>query len=558
MAIPAGKAIVELELKGEGAMAAKMSSIKSRLIKFGPAVAAVAAAAAAAMAAAAVKAFAEITKASIQAATAFAEIKSKFGVVFGEMSAEMEQFANDYGAAVGRSRKQTLEMLAGMQDLLVPMGVMPGQAAELSKALTMLAVDLASFNNKQDADVMNDLQAALTGSGEVMKKYGVVLTEAAVKQELLNQGLDPKHATDAQKAIARLNIILAGTTAAQGDALRTSDSFANQQKRLKASVDDLMVTFGEQFLPILQRLMAVLLGVVDVIKGPVEDEIENMGDVANDATMTFGDLADTITLLVQGLALAVGPMIAFASHLAGMAANAHKAAAALLGLEAMRLRIQGDKKGSAEMIKLAGKHTGKAMALDQQSDRMFETGLRTTRFGLGLDVGGQSISDAVAARMAESEQRRADILEQQSNLYQPIDIGAADPLGMEANKEKQAEQEQKRLDEMNEAKRKAAEEQAENERKARQKMLDELDSQYDILSNKFEDNFEEMTREPGDMGSLEAISASSTAAYETFKANADRATSIQERQAKLAEEQVKLSKSMEKLLKERQLIVGAL
>jgi len=558
MAIPAGKAIVELELKGERAMASKMSSIKARLIKFGPAVAAVAAAAAAAMAVAAVKAFAEITKASIQAATAFAEIKSKFSVVFGEMSAEMEQFANDYGSAVGRSRKQTLEMLAGMQDLLVPMGVLPGQAAELSKALTMLAVDLASFNNKQDADVMNDLQAALTGSGEVMKKYGVVLTEAAVKQELLNQGLDPKHATNAQKAIARLNIILAGTTAAQGDALRTSDSFANQQKRLKASVDDLMVTFGEQFLPILQRLMAVLLAVVDVIKGPVEDEIGNMGDAANEATTTFNDLTDTVTVLVQGLAIAVGPAIMFAGALTSVAAHAHEAAAALMGLEAARRRIQGDKKGAAELIKLAGKEQGKAQSLHLQATRFARTAARTQQFGFGMDVDGQNIADAVAARMAESEQRRADILAEQSNLYQPIDIAAGDPLGVQANKDKQAEAEQKRLDEMNEAKRKAAEEQAENERKARQKMLDELDSQYRLLSDKFSDNFDEMNRGPADAGSLDAISASSTAAYETFKANADRATSFQERQAKLTEEQVKLSKSMEKLLKERQLIVGAL
>ena len=558
MAIPAGKAIVELELKGERAMASKMSSIKARLIKFGPAVAAVAAAAAAAMAVAAVKAFAEITKASIQAATAFAEIKSKFSVVFGEMSAEMEQFANDYGSAVGRSRKQTLEMLAGMQDLLVPMGVLPGQAAELSKALTMLAVDLASFNNKQDADVMNDLQAALTGSGEVMKKYGVVLTEAAVKQELLNQGLDPKYATNAQKAIARLNIILAGTTAAQGDALRTSDSFANQQKRLKASVDDLMVTFGEQFLPILQRLMAVLLAVVDVIKGPVEDEIGNMGDAANEATTTFNDLTDTVTVLVQGLAIAVGPAIMFAGALTSVAAHAHEAAAALMGLEAARRRIQGDKKGAAELIKLAGKEQGKAQSLHLQATRFARTAARTQQFGFGMDVDGQNIADAVAARMAESEQRRADILAEQSNLYQPIDIAAGDPLGVQANKDKQAEAEQKRLDEMNEAKRKAAEEQAENERKARQKMLDELDSQYRLLSDKFSDNFDEMNRGPADAGSLDAISASSTAAYETFKANADRATSFQERQAKLTEEQVKLSKSMEKLLKERQLIVGAL
>ena len=48
----------------------------------------------------------------------------------------------------------------------------------------------------------------------VMKKYGVIVSEAAVKQELLNQGIDPKTASDQQKVQARMNIIMAGTTAA--------------------------------------------------------------------------------------------------------------------------------------------------------------------------------------------------------------------------------------------------------------------------------------------------------------------------------------------------------
>ena len=47
--------------------------------------------------------------------------------------------------------------------------------------------------------MLRDLHAALTGSGEVMKKYGVLVNEAAAKQEVLNQGLDPKVATDQQK-----------------------------------------------------------------------------------------------------------------------------------------------------------------------------------------------------------------------------------------------------------------------------------------------------------------------------------------------------------------------
>ena len=82
-----------------------------------------------------------------------------------------------------------------------------------------------------------------------MKKYGVILTEAAVKQELLNMKIDPKVATNQQKVFARLNIIMAGTKDAQGDAMRSMDSFKNSAKRLKAQVSDLAAALGKLLLP---------------------------------------------------------------------------------------------------------------------------------------------------------------------------------------------------------------------------------------------------------------------------------------------------------------------
>ena len=529
MAIPAGKAFVELSIVGEAAMAAKMTTIKARLAKFGPAVAVAGAAAAAAIAVASVKAFADITKASITAATAFNEVKSKFKVVFGEM-------------------------LAGIQDLLVPMGVLPGQAAELSKAVSMLAVDLASFNNKQDADVMNDLQAALTGSGEVMKKYGVVLTETSVKQELLNQGLDPKHATNAQKAIARLNIILAGTTAAQGDALRTSDSLANQQKRLKAATDDLMVTYGSQFIPILEQLMAVLLGVLDVVSGPIEGELDKLGDAAQNNVSSFGELSDAIETMVSMLSLAAGPMLQSNAILGYIAAGAKRTMAALAELNATRLRIQGDTEAATAMKGLATMAKAEAAATSRKADEMFERGSNLITMGLGGEVGGKTLGDRVADQMAESKKRREDILAQQKDLYKPIDMGDESPFSV-VERAKQdaaaAAEEQKKIEQE-----KAAE--LERQRDEKRRQADELDRQYNDLFAKQVDSLEAMDEAPTDPGQLESISASSISAFETFKANADRAASFQERQTKLAEEQVRLGKSMEKILKERQLIVGSL
>lgn len=192
---------------------------------------------------------------TITAASDFEETFSKFNTVFGDNAAAVQEWGNVFGKQIGRSKTQVLSFLASTQDLLVPLGFEPGAATEMSKQLTQLAVDLGSFNNMADEDVLRDLHAALTGSGEVMKKYGVLVSEAAVKQELLNQGMDPKEVTDQQKVMARLSIIMRGTTAAQGDALRTADSFANSMKRLRAQISDVAVQIGQALLPVITPLV---------------------------------------------------------------------------------------------------------------------------------------------------------------------------------------------------------------------------------------------------------------------------------------------------------------
>lgn len=210
-----------------------LSGAIKKLLKFGAVAAAIGGAAFAAI---------------ISKASEMQETMGKFDVVFGSNSETMKKWSNETADSLGTTRQEMAGMLSGMQDLLVPMGVAEGQATGMSKEMAKLAVDLGSFNNMSTDQVFGDLQAAMTGSGEVMKKYGVVLTEAGIKQEALNMGLDPKKLTDAQKAQARLNIIMRGTTAAQGDALRTQDSFANQLKRVKSNISNLAVSLGGPFL----------------------------------------------------------------------------------------------------------------------------------------------------------------------------------------------------------------------------------------------------------------------------------------------------------------------
>ncbi len=242
---------------------------------------------------------------TIESASRLEETMNKFNTVFGENSAEVKQWGDGFAGQVGRSQEQIASFMAGSQDLFVPLGFDESAATAMSKQLTALSIDLASFNNMADADTLRDLQAALTGSGEVMKKYGVIVSEAAVKQELLNSSIDPKTATDQQKVQARLSIIMRGTTAAQGDAIRSSGSYANQMKRLKGSADDLSASIGGAVLPAVTKAVTIFGTGVRSLK---DWATENQGLIVAAAAVAGGTTLAGAGILGLAAAAKVGAL----------------------------------------------------------------------------------------------------------------------------------------------------------------------------------------------------------------------------------------------------------
>ncbi len=213
------------------------------------------------------------------------EMQGKSKVVFGAFRDETVAALEAFGDEVGRSTHELEGMASSIQDTFVPMGFARGEAAKLSVELTKLAVDVASFNNANDTETMEAFQSALVGNHETVRRFGVVITEATLKQELLRMGIKRTGAevTNAEKVQARLNLITAGTTDAQGDALRTAGSFANQLRGLKADLAELGVELGTIFLPIVTKIVGVLrdaasatrtfLQSIGVLAKPVDDQL---------------------------------------------------------------------------------------------------------------------------------------------------------------------------------------------------------------------------------------------------------------------------------------------
>lgn len=178
------------------------------------------------------------------AAGDFIETVNMFEAVFKNQSAAVRDWGRTYGDQVKRSESQMLDFLAQAQDTFVPLGFDRREAAELSKTVTKLAIDLGSFKNIDDGEAIRRLLGGLVGNTENLKAFGVQASAAAIKTQALAMGFDPSNLTSYQKALAILEITLKGTQDAQGDALKTSDEYVNSVKGLKAELKRLSIAIG--------------------------------------------------------------------------------------------------------------------------------------------------------------------------------------------------------------------------------------------------------------------------------------------------------------------------
>jgi len=260
--------------------------------------------------------------AAVKVASDYEETISKFRAVFKDQSAAAEAWADETSKSINRAKLTTLDFMATLQNTFVPFGFARKEARELSQQLTQLAYDLASFNNTADADTIRDLQSALVGNHETVRKYGIVINETTIQQQLLQMGIKKtdEELTQQEKVLARLAIIMDATKDAQGDAARTADSFANQMKGLKGDVIEVATALGQAFLPAAKSMVGAVLAVLV----PVAEWTKAH------AGLTAGIAGTAVAVL--GLTAVAPRVLAVAGVLMKLASVVNVAAAAVMAL----------------------------------------------------------------------------------------------------------------------------------------------------------------------------------------------------------------------------------
>lgn len=260
-------------------------------------------------AAAAIGTFTSVISPAIKAASDFQEATSKVNVIFGRASKSVKNFADSAARNLGQSKQAVLDAAGTFGTFGKAAGLAGEDLSTFTTDFVTLATDIASFNNTSPEEAVQAIGAALRGESEPLRRYGVLLNDAVLKQEAMTLGIyKGKGALTAQqKILAAQSAIYKQTNDAQGDFMRTSDGLANSQRTLKATFDDIKVSIGNAFLKNAEGATKNILFLIDALKkipkptGEAETKLGNFAREANGWTNPILSLGKAFTLLRQAV-----------------------------------------------------------------------------------------------------------------------------------------------------------------------------------------------------------------------------------------------------------------
>lgn len=205
---------------------------------------------------------------AIDISSSLTEVENVVRQTFGQYESLINNFAKTSIEKFGMSELSAKQFASRFQAMGTALDIPQGQMAKMSIRLTELAGDMASFYDVSQEDIAKSLQSVFSGTTAPMRRYGIDLTQATLKEWALKQGLDANISsmTQAQKAMLRYQYVLAHTTNITGDFARTADTWHNQITMLRENFKALGAVVGggliNAFKPFIKVLNAVLQKVI--------------------------------------------------------------------------------------------------------------------------------------------------------------------------------------------------------------------------------------------------------------------------------------------------------
>jgi len=194
-------------------------------------------------------------------ASDLSETIAKSEQIFGDAAKQIDEWSSSSATAFGQSKKQAIDAASTFAIFGKSAGMSGDELVKFSTQFTQLASDFASFYNTSPEDAITAIGAAFRGENEPIRRYGILLDDASMRQEALRLGIvkTTKEAlTPQQKVMAASSLIMKQSSDAQGAFQRESNSLANQQRILSAEIKNLADDLGKAFLPTVTNIVKII------------------------------------------------------------------------------------------------------------------------------------------------------------------------------------------------------------------------------------------------------------------------------------------------------------
>lgn len=213
------------------------------------------------------KAYTELAS-MLNTASKYTETINLFTASMGEYAKEAYDFAKKASDVMGIDIADWMQNQGVFNTIITGFGVSGEKAAFMSKNLTQLGYDLASFYNIDVASAMQKVQAGISGELEPLRRLGYDLSAAKLQEEAAALGISKKVSAmdQAEKSMLRYHAIMTQVTVAQGDMARTLEAPANQLRVLGSQVNIAAREIGNIFIPALNAILPYAIAAVKAIR----------------------------------------------------------------------------------------------------------------------------------------------------------------------------------------------------------------------------------------------------------------------------------------------------
>ena len=187
----------------------------------------------------------------------YTEDLNLFTASMGEYAEEAKEYGEKVSNIMGIDPAQWMRAQGVFQMIAEGFGVASDRAYIMSKNLTQLSYDIASFANISVDEAIEKLTSGISGELEPLRRIGYDLSMARLKAEALALGIHKNfnEMTQAEKSQLRYIAIMKQVTVAQGDMARTLDAPANQMRIFSAMVTQAGRAIGNILIPMLNAIL---------------------------------------------------------------------------------------------------------------------------------------------------------------------------------------------------------------------------------------------------------------------------------------------------------------